>query len=471
MLAAVSGGPDSVAMLHVLSELGPSLGINLGVAHFNHCIRGGESDADAAFVSCLAGRLGFPLHAGEGDVPAAAGSEGVSLEMAAREARYSFLRETAAAGGYRLIAVGHTMDDQAETVLLAMLRGAGLDGLGGMEPLAGDVARPLIEATREEVLDYLDSRGLEYRTDRSNLDLHYTRNRIRHVLIPLIEREFNPGLKAALARQAELLRAEGRLLEEATGEFLSAAAVPAAGGLHIRLDRLADAGPALRRRAVREAARIVSGEGISPLAFANVEDVLGLLSARTGASVDLPAGLAARLGYGFLEIVRSQDEDLAGALPASGESAGLVLPVPGTARSPDGRWSLSASLVDADRLPPGGRKWLVEPAQGGFSFCAVLDAGRLCQPLVARPRRRGDRFWPHGAPGERKLQDFLTDARVPKAQRDLLPLLEDGAGRLAAVLPLRVAEWAKVSDQTRQVLVIEGQIARVPFLARYQGSC
>lgn len=466
VLAAVSGGPDSTAMLYVLVELGPSLGISLGVAHFHHHIRGDQADADAAFVSRLAGALGLPLHAGGEDVPARARVQRMSLEQAAREARYSFLRETAQTHGYGRIAVGHTLDDQAETVLLAMLRGAGLDGLGGMAPLAADLARPLIEATRDQVLEYLRVRGLDYRTDESNLDLRYTRNRVRHLLIPFIEGEFCPHLKAALARQAQLLRDEGRWVGRLTGDFLETAAKPVPGGLAIDLERLQVADIALRRRAVREAARIVSGQEAGPLRFANVEDVLGLLEARTGATCDLPAGLRARRDYGCLEVVRRPGADPKDTGAGGEPSGGILLPVPGQATSGDGRWRLALSIVD--RVPPGERRWRLTPERDGCTFRAVLDYGRLNQPLLARRRRPGDRFWPHGAPGEKKLQDFLTDLRVPRAQRDRLPLVEDGAGRVAAVLPLRAAHWATVDDQSEKVLVIEGQITEVPFLAKSQ---
>lgn len=471
VLAAVSGGPDSVAMLFVLAELRSTLRIDLGVAHFNHHIRGEDADADAGFVARTADKLGLPLHTGEADVPAGARSRRMSLEAAAREARYSFLRRTARAEGYRTIATGHTLDDQAETVLLALLRGTGLDGLGGMAPLTGEVARPLIEATRAQVLEYLRLRGIQYRTDHSNMDLRYTRNRIRHTLIPLIEREFSPKLKAALARQAELLRDERLWLDALTAAFLEAAGETLTGGMRIDRDKLGAAEVALRRRAVREAARIVSGRPVSPLGYVNVEDVLGLLTAKTGQSIDLPGGLKAKLDYGGLEIVRktasaSDDGDAAGE-----RRRGITIAVPGKTVSGDGRWRLNTSVCDADQFPPDERTWRLAVQGDGCSFRAVLDCEKLEMPLEVRCRRPGDRFWPHGAPGERKLQDFLTDAAVPRAQRDLLPLVVDRAGRVTAVLPLRAAHWARVKDDSEKVLVIEGQITEVPFLAQFRGSC
>ncbi|OGS71022.1 MAG: tRNA lysidine(34) synthetase TilS, partial [Firmicutes bacterium RBG_13_65_8] len=280
VLVAVSGGPDSMAMLNVLLELAPDLGFELGVAHFNHRIRGEASDADARFVAGISAQLGVALHRGEADVPALAVEGRLSTETAAREARYAFLRRTAAACAYSRIAVGHTRDDQAETVLLAVIRGSGLAGLGGMAPLAGDVARPLLEATRTEVMAYLEARGLAFRTDETNLSLDHTRNRLRHVLVPILETEFNPDVKGALARLAGTLRADEDYLAQATSDFMRTAAVEAPPGagpqagaaqaapprqVRLHLATLRTAPLAIQRRAVREAARLASGDEVSPL--------------------------------------------------------------------------------------------------------------------------------------------------------------------------------------------------------------
>jgi tRNA(Ile)-lysidine synthase len=475
-------------MLHALRELAPEMGLTLGVAHFDHKIRGEASDADAQFVAGIATQLGVGFHPGEADVPALAAEGRLSTETAAREARYAFLRRTAAACGYSRIAVGHTRDDQAETVLLAVVRGSGLAGLGGMAPLAGDIARPLLEATRAEVMAYLEARRLAFRTDETNFSLDHTRNRVRHVLVPLLETEFNPDVKGALARLADTLRADEDYLAQTASDFVRMAAGDVLAGAgrplvvatqaaaplrQVRLDLavLRKAPLAIQRRAVREAARLASGAEVSPLTFANVEDVLGLLDGKTGGSIDLPAGLGARLGYGYLELAASPAPAGRAAPPSPGVLAVAVDSMPFQVAS--GPWQLSFEVLPREAGPPvAERKWRCEcDSSGSCSFRAVLDFDRLKHPFAVRPQRRGDRFWPHGAPGERKLQDFLTDAKVPRTERGFLPLLVDASGRVAAVMPLRAAHWATVDEQTRRVLAIEGLVGSVPFLARSLRSC
>ncbi len=497
-LVAVSGGPDSVALLHVLHELAGTLEIGLGVAHLNHGIRGASADRDEEFVRQLARRLGLPLHLARRDVPRRAETARMSIEEAARAERYALLTETANSEGYARIATGHTADDQAETVLLALLRGSGITGLGGMPPVLGQVARPLIESTRADVLAYLAGRGADYCHDETNDDLTYTRNRVRHMLLPMLEREFNPNIRATLARNALLVQEEDAWLHSLAAEFLTKAGSPAqagrgqAGAVAIDREALVAAPPALRRRALREAAReliraaSVDAQGPAELTAANVEDLVNLLaSGRTGARLDLP-GLGAELGYRELVLragaPTSRPSGAGGGAPSAtpanrGRTPGHDVPldVPGSVSTVEvPLWDIAARVAAAEGPPPqapagrpappetgrdgSGPAWQVEAGECVTSFQAYLDLDRLAPPLRVRTRRRGDRFWPHGAPGERKLKDFLIDSKVPRTVRDLLPVVYDGTGRVCAVLPLRAADWATVGPATQRVLVLVGRI-------------
>ncbi|MDP2872822.1 MAG: tRNA lysidine(34) synthetase TilS [Bacillota bacterium] len=480
VLIAVSGGADSVALFEVLRELAPEMGLDLAVAHLDHGIRGQAGAADAVFVAGLASQAGLPFHRGDADVPSLARAGGRSLEDAAREARYAFLRAAAVEHGYDKIALGHTLDDQAETVLLAMVRGSGMGGLAAMRPAAGNLVRPLIEARRDDVVAYLRGLGQSYRIDETNCDLAYARNRVRQRLLPLLASEFNPGIVETLARQAEILRADEELLGALAAGLLRRAAHRSEGRVALDLRLLNGVPQALQRRIVRAAAAELYGGGALPLSFANVEDVLGLLVARTGSRIDLPGSCTAWREYHQLVFLR-QARQAGGASPSArarqtkagvfvrplqARDAAVPVQVPGPVTVAERGWALSFELREARAQDRGdGRRWSVEPGKAGCRFRAVLDWDKLKEPLTVRPRAPGDRFRPLGAPGERKLQDFLTDAKVPRADRDRLPLLVDGSGAIAAVLPLRAAEWARVSDATRRLLVIEGRLAGLCVVA------
>lgn len=477
LLVAVSGGADSLALLHALAELRIDLDLGrLGVAHLHHGIRGDDADADRDLTACAAGRLGLPCHLGAADVPGLARRRGLSLEEAAREARYDFLHATALKHGYDRIAVGHTRDDQAETVLMALLRGAGPGGLRGMPFVHGQVIRPLLEVTRAEVLAFIAERKLRHREDPSNDDLAFTRNRIRHHVLPLLKREFNPEIVTALAELADLVQDEERWLDCLVGSFLGRAGRLDAAGRRYAIARaaLGQAPVALRRRALREAASLLTGERPSPLGVRHVHAVLRLLAGPTGGRLDLPGGLQAELDYDALVLRRSSrrrtvEARSAARVDAAGGPAELA--VPGSLCLPALGWELWTSLLDPEEVqPPAGWRWQVSSGPEGCRFTVFLDAASLEAPIVVRPRRRGDSFFAHGAPGTRKLKDFLIDAKVPRDQRDLLPLLVDASGRVAAVIPVRAADWAVVGPATHSVLMIRGRIVCGTFLVNTAGA-
>src|SRR5438132_3502630 len=294
VLVAVSGGPDSVGLLAVLQELGHSRhipGLVLHVAHMNYCLRGRESDEDAAFVSRLGTQWGIPVHVERADLD---GLRGTSLQAHARQCRYAFFERLCRSHGLSHIATGHTADDQAETILMWLLRGCGPKGLGGIPIMReGRIIRPLLHVRRPEILNYLATRALIYRSDSSNAKKMYQRNRIRHDLLPKLQ-AFNPRLVEALARTAELLREEAVFLEEVEQARWSAILIESTPG-RVVLDGegFARTPPALQRRLLRRAWKAVRGTSAG-LTYRHVASVLHQFVARTGdASVNLPGGISA----------------------------------------------------------------------------------------------------------------------------------------------------------------------------------
>ncbi len=431
---AVSGGADSVALLRLLLELRGDLGVVLQVLHFHHGIRGAEADADQQFVSALAAAHALEFHGAAGDSPAHAAAHALSLETAARDLRYAWFRELLARGAVSRVATAHTLDDQAETVLMRTLRGAGPRGMAGIYPQlvwkqasppadpqlvwkqatspadpapaphAGAVARfhtsmirPLLEARRSALLEYLRACGQPWREDQTNLDTRHMRNRIRHELMPLLERDFNPQVAGALATQAEIARAEEEYWQQETARALPAVQLDAAA-----LDPgLLLAQPlALRRRLVRAAAEAAALR----LEFADVEEIHRLASARPGASWSLAHGWRA---------VRGPDQLRFEPIPARPTASGYEyrLPVPGE--------------VAVAELGSVFRVSLVPPAAGGGEYNALLPGASLTE-LVVRNWRAGDRFRPAHTRSAKKVKTLLQERRVAAAERRLWPVVLSG---------------------------------------------
>jgi tRNA(Ile)-lysidine synthase len=294
LVVALSGGPDSVSLLHAVSGCASRQGFSVVAAHLDHLLRK-TSGADAAFCAELCERLGIAFRAGRADVAARAKRDGCGIEEAAREERHAFLRAVAADEGARFIALAHTQDDQAETLLLRLLRGAGSVGLSAMRPRQGDLLRPLLGVSRADVERHLATRGLQAREDETNRDLRVPRNRVRHELIPYLERHFNPGLRPALARTAELLAAEADAIGEKAAALVAEAATEAGPGAALHCEPLRKA----PRAVARQALRIVLAEagGLRGVGQVHVERLLDLVAdpGATGRSLPLPGRRRARI--------------------------------------------------------------------------------------------------------------------------------------------------------------------------------
>ena len=456
VVAAVSGGPDSMALLDVLAGLQERLGLWICVAHLDHGLRA-AAGADAAFVAAQAERLGLDVQCGFADVAAERLRAGGSVEMAARRARYAFLGRVARETHAGKVAVGHTADDQVETILLKLLRGEELGALCGM-PAARRLApasaawlvRPLLDATRAEVLEHLAARGLAFRVDESNADTSFGRNAVRHELLPALEARCGEALRGLLLGSVDAARGLARILEEQASRLVASAAGEAVLDL-----RQAGAAPRLlRRMAARRAYAAAGGSG--PLGRGALDAVEGLLAGGSGREVSLADGVVAERSYGQVRFHRP-DPPRREAPRERGTAARVALPVPGRVEVwAAGLWVEAERLTERPRALPADRRWE-----------EVVDLERAGEPLVVRPREAGDRFVPLGLGASKKLKDFFIDQRVPREDR-ARALLVEGPHGVVWVVGLRLDARAAVRPDSRRFLRLRaGPLeARGPRAAR-----
>ncbi|MHB8069719.1 MAG: tRNA lysidine(34) synthetase TilS [Desulfobaccales bacterium] len=433
VLVAVSGGPDSVALLRLLHRLHPDLGLELGVAHFDHGLRGEQSREEARFVAALARSLSLPCYLGEGDTRESARRERVSLQMAARRLRFRFLEETCRSHGYQKLALGHTADDQVELFVLRLLRGAGPEGLRGMLPATPEgLVRPLLAVSKEVILEWLRRENLPYRQDPSNLKRDYLRNRVRLDLLPQL-RKYNPRLHEAVWRAQALLQEQESLLAPLVDNALAEVAQARSPDFYrLSLPRFSQLAPALQKLVLRSLLQKFLED--YPLSAAQVAGVLALAQAeKSGGQISLGTCRVARAG-GELHIFSR--------LPAPPREGGTLPSAPGRFEAGGWTWEL-ASRPYSPELPLPQEPHL-----------AWLDQGHLSFPLQVRYSQPGDRFWPLGAAGTKKLQDFLVDAKIPRWLRPHLPLVVS-RGQIIWVAGLRPAEPVKVTPASRNLLTME----------------
>jgi len=444
VLVALSGGSDSVALLRILRELETDGEVVVvGAAHLNHQLRGADADEDERFCEALAARLGVRFISERVDVAALAKAERRSVEDAARQARYAFFERAAAECTADVIAVGHTKDDQAETFLLRLLRGAGARGLAGIHPRVGRVIRPLLEIERRLLRDYLAVCGQPFREDASNSDVGIPRNRVRHELLPVLRSRFSPAIVDVLAREAVLARQDEEFLQKQAIE-LADEIVLTDEAIRIDAAGLAAAPRALSSRIVLTALRTFAGS--KPITCDHVERVLRL---GEGQAVSLPGQTAVRAA-GRIALMPDRRVPSAGNPPSIADhrsDSAFLLSIPGEVElGPQGVAVRAEHLADP---PARHRKWVGRGREVGVS------AGRLEFPLAVRTRRAGDRFRPVGAPGKRKLQDFFVDRKIPRTLRDTVPLVVDGRDRIVWVVGEAVAEDFRVTDPAQAVILLK----------------
>ena len=463
LLVAVSGGPDSLALLHALYGLRDEFGLNLRGAHLNHELRGTDSDADAEFAARVFRQLGIPFTAGSADVAAYRSRHKLSLEDAARRVRYAFLAGAAERHDADAVTLGHTADDQAETVLMHIIRGSGLNGLRGMsavdtraidgKPIT--LFRPLLGARRSETQAYCRAFGLEPRVDASNSSTEFLRNRIRLELLPLLER-MNPSVRDALLRLSANAVEDNDYIGAQADEVRSEAVQVSDGGV-VRLDTVAlgRQHAAIQSRVLRRVVEEAGGE----VTRRHILDMLGLIGGAPGKNLHLSGGLTFVTGYGaaYIGSAGAVEEVLAPLPVICGE---FPVTVPGEMRV--GGWRIKASVIDGI----DGRSFLPDrprpnpPLEGErISITEMLDMGCVGDALRVRRRLPGDRFQPLGMEQPKSLREFMIDARIPRRWRDGLPLVVSERG-IVCVPGWRVAHWARVTEATKNVLRLEVTLDR-----------
>jgi len=447
ILLAISGGADSTALLHVLQSLQADgqLSAELVCAHVNHRLRGPASDEDERFVIEQAVRLGLPVVTRAVDVRAHAKAHRLSVETAARRLRLECLREIAATSGCTWVATGHQKNDNAETILQRLRRGTGFRGLAGIRPARqfGDgpwFASPLLDVTREEIVAYLNRRKLAWREDRTNIDPAYTRNYIRHKLLPTLQRESHGSLVEELSALAASARRLYDRVQRAAGEAMSQLAQVHEAGIALAALRLSALPELVAVELVRQALATL-GCGEQNLTQDHYKGIVQLArgSAR-GAAMTLPGGFTARRERDELVLARPKPQGLSPSLPP------VVLRIQGETRFAGYR--IEASVLDAAELTTGQIKGDKSP------FCEYLDLDRVRLPVTVRPRRAGDKFRPLGLDGETKLGKFLTAAKTPRELRERILVFAD-QDRIVWVCPIRIGQPVKVTGETRRVLKIE----------------
>ena len=440
VLIGVSGGVDSLALLYALHTLRHALDCQLHIAHLDHGFREDSAD-DAVYVTEQADRLDLPISRDRVDVPQLMLDKKLSAEVAARRARYRFYECVAERIGATKIALGHHRGDQAETILMHLLRGAGALGLKGILPVrAGKFIRPLLAVSREEIEDFVAQLGLRPRRDPTNYQLDYLRNRVRLELIPILERGYNSNIQNTLNQTAELLQTESDYLETLAYDAFQACRIASCPPDTVVLDRclFREHHLALRRRILRLAVAEVFG-GVRDLYFNHFESMLSLIEGEApNSALDLPNGGAFRRAYNRVFIQKSID---------SYPSFEYEVAVPGHTVLP----ALGAEMV-ATVVEPSTNRVVTDKFPDG-KFQAVFDFDRLQLPLQLRQRRDGDRFHPFGMQGRKKLKDLLIDAKIPRQERGRVPVLMSRA-EIIWVVGYRTSEPFKVRAETKRRLYL-----------------
>ncbi len=410
---AVSGGPDSILLLDFLHRFAQNDGLILTVAHFNHHLRGAHSDADERFVSEVAARLDLPFIGGQAGVARAAREKGQNLEATARQLRYRFFFSLVHQDKVDKVATAHTANDQAETVLMRLIRGSGSRGLGGIYPvLEGKVVRPFLSVTRPEIEAEIERRRLAFCTDKSNLDPRFTRNRIRRELLPMIEREFNPGVIPLLNQFAERCRDDESYLEQQAREAAGPWRIRQGSEERIPIRALTQFSPAIQRRVLRQMIAGVRGN-VRGVTASHVEAVRELaVRSQSGKMVELPGNLEARKEFDALAISHRTARD-------THRGYSIAVAPPADVPLPELGLTLCFRMVENVIRSNGEKKY-------NHTEASYVDFDKLSGPLVLRNRQAGDAYTPAGTHRTHRLKELLLTRKISAARRRLWPVLLSG---------------------------------------------
>jgi tRNA(Ile)-lysidine synthase len=439
LVVGISGGPDSVCLIHVLYTIADKLNIKLFAVHINHMLRGRESDEDEQYVRSLCEAINIKLFVESIDIGREASKRGVSLEEAGREARYTVFNRIAREVGATRIAVAHNKNDQAETVLLNMMRGAGLDGLTGMKYIRNNIIRPLLDVEREHIERYCARHSLNPRVDRTNLEDIYTRNKIRLNLIPYINRLMDLDIVGNICRMSSLLRDDACYIDGISREFFNKSIVRREDGkIWLDIQKLKACHPAMQRRVLRNALSEVKGDlkGIESVHISSVIDMFS--NGRTGSQLHLPSGLRAEVSYGQLSIYLKGSN-------RKEEKLNISINIPGIT-------NVRQSYAFLEAFVEKREKNIEEYGNIRYnSLVQYFDYDKLKLGINIRNRGPGDVFKPFKSNGTKKLKEYFIDNKVPRDLRDKILLIAKGK-EIVWVIGYKISDKFKVTENTKTVL-------------------
>jgi tRNA(Ile)-lysidine synthase len=449
VLTGVSGGPDSVALLHILVQLAPEWELTIGIAHLNHCLRGAESDRDADFVADLAERLNIPCYSEAIQIRNNPAFRKLSFEAAARQVRYDFFDRISRQNGYNKIATGHHRDDNAELMLMFLFRGSGPLGFAGIPPVReGRFVRPLISTGRNELVAFLNENAIIYQVDKSNRDMRYLRNRIRHETIPYIQACCNPGVVETLNRFSRIVRSEDEWLNDIIQPIYEKALV--SSGDHqvvLAISALTALHEAAMHRVIRSAILRIKGD-LLRISLSHVEAARELAKRQQyPAQLMLPDGIRIQRNKSLLTFYQV-DESLR---KSRQETRRAQLSFFYSVSGPVARVTISetGAVLSFSEMPIGSGKM-----DNLSDKIALLDLDRLEFPLILRNIQPGDRFSPLGVAGSQKIKKYFIDHKIDRAERRQCPVLLSG-NAVAWLAGHRISGLFKVTPATRRVLRIE----------------
>ena len=434
VLVALSGGADSVCLLDALCRMRKELGITVSAAHLNHMIRGREADRDEAYAAEVCTKLGVPFYAERVDVPELSKKDGISEEAAGRKARYDFFKRLCSAHGYNKIATAHNRNDKAETVIMRILRGTGIDGLAAIKYKREDgVIRPLLDVVRCDIEKYCEENNLLYCTDSTNSDTEYTRNRVREKLIPFLEENFNPSIIDTLCTLSDNAAEDSDFINGYAKRLYNRinSPVPKRKPTVLDIESLKMLDECIFNRIIRITANDVMGDNYN-LERVHIESVRSLLDKKTGASVCLPENLKVSVKYGWLEFKEADGAD--------SDSAEFSYPVEISVSESLESMGMTFEITDAKKK--------IRKNQMIIDYDMIED-----KEITVRNRRAGDRmvFFKDGR--TRKIKDYLIDKKIPREERNRIPLL-CADNKIIAIIGDRVAETYKIKENTKRGLVI-----------------
>ena len=444
VVTGVSGGADSVCLLHVLKQLAKEISFSITAVHVNHMLRGCEADKDESFVSALCDEWEIPIRIFREDVKALSEKERISIEEAGRLVRYDCFQRVLQETCGNHIAVAHHAQDQAETIFLNLLRGSGLDGLCGMEQIQGHIIRPFLTMNKDEIYEYIERNGLLYRTDSSNLENSYARNTIRNSVFPQIKKETGISIVSSLLRASQLLRTDRDYLSQmALSCFDKIKISEESETIILNRKEFLDLHQAMAARVLRIAWGKITGS-TKGLEAKHVDMTFGIARKKnSGKSIDMPGGIRVKTDYNRLIITKKETST---ALPFN-----MDVHIPCIDEPVLDKFRITAMVYSKEEYIKAFGDTSKQPEK---SLVQLFDYNKIKRGINIRNRLPGDVFFPFGSPGKKKLKDFFIDEKISKVKRDELPLLVDGEG-IIWVIGKRTAEDYKISKDTEAIIYVK----------------